>query len=119
MHKKTLHGRPNLTGRRKEALNGPFPAHAESPVVKPVPSDESKVIARFPLQPRRAADAEENRHLPLAVSPRDAAKVAGVGRSTIYLALASKELKSIKIGTRRLILVDAIREWLLAHQVKL
>lgn len=38
---------------------------------------------------------------PIAVSPNEAARLAGVGRTTLYAALSAGELKSIKIGTRR------------------
>lgn len=48
----------------------------------------------------------------LAVSPNEAARLCGIGRTTLYAALSSGELKSIKIGTRRLIRLEAIREWL-------
>ena len=51
---------------------------------------------------------------PIAVSPDEAARLAGVGRTTLYVALAKGDLKSLKIGTRRLIKVTAIHEWL--HQ---
>jgi len=49
---------------------------------------------------------------PIAVSPDEAARLAGIGRTTLYAALATGDLPSIKIGTRRLIRVDAIRDWL-------
>lgn len=49
---------------------------------------------------------------PIAVSPDEAARLAGIGRTTLYAALAKGDLPSIKIGTRRLIRVDAIRDWL-------
>lgn len=49
---------------------------------------------------------------PIAVSPNEAARLAGVGRTTLYAALATGELKSLKIGTRRLIKVTAIHDWL-------
>ena len=48
----------------------------------------------------------------LAVSPNEAARLCGIGRTTLYAALASGDLKSVKIGTRRLIRLEAIREWL-------
>lgn len=51
-------------------------------------------------------------HLPIAVSPDEAARLAGIGRTTLYAALAKGDLPSIKIGTRRLIMVDAIKDWL-------
>jgi len=53
----------------------------------------------------------------LAVSPNEAARLCSIGRTTLYAALSSGELKSVKIGTRRLILVDSIREWLAKNEV--
>lgn len=49
---------------------------------------------------------------PIAVSPSHAAKLVGVGRTTLYAALSSGELRSLKIGTRRLITVEALKLWL-------
>lgn len=54
---------------------------------------------------------------PIAVSPSEAARLSGVGRTTLYAALSSGALKSIKIGTRRLITVEAIRDWLKANEI--
>ena len=48
----------------------------------------------------------------IAVSPTEAARLCSIGRTTLYAALSAGELKSIKIGTRRLITIDAIRDWL-------
>jgi len=48
----------------------------------------------------------------IAVSPNEAARLCSSGRTTLYAALSSGELKSIKIGTRRLITLEALREWL-------
>lgn len=48
----------------------------------------------------------------LAVSPNEAARICSIGRTTLYAALSSGELKSTKIGTRRLITIDALRSWL-------
>ena len=53
---------------------------------------------------------------PIAVSPDEAARHAGIGRTSLYAALAKGELKSIKIGTRRLIKTEAIHDRLAAHQ---
>lgn len=53
---------------------------------------------------------------PIAVSPDEAARLAGVGRTTLYAALATGDLPSIKIGTRRLTRLDAIREWLARNE---
>jgi hypothetical protein len=44
-------------------------------------------------------------------------RLAGLGRTTIYAALGSGALKSLKIGKLRLIAVDALRSWLLSHEV--
>ena len=64
------------------------------------------------------ADLNETtpKHAPIAVSPDEAARLAGIGRTTLYAALAKGDLPSIKIGTRRLIRVDAIREWLVRNE---
>jgi excisionase family DNA binding protein len=48
----------------------------------------------------------------LAVSPAEAARLAGVGRTTIYEAIGSGALRSLKIGKRRLILIVSLRAWL-------
>ena len=48
----------------------------------------------------------------LAVSPNEAARLCSIGRTTLYAALSSGDLKSVKIGTRRLISIDALRDWL-------
>jgi excisionase family DNA binding protein len=54
---------------------------------------------------------------PLAVSPAEAARLAGLGRTSICTALESGALKSLKVGKRRLIAVEALRAWLLSHEV--
>ena len=54
----------------------------------------------------------------LAVSPAEAGHLAGVGRTTIYGAISSGELRSLKIGARRLVAIEALREWLLKHEVE-
>ena len=48
----------------------------------------------------------------LAVSPAEAARLAGIGRTTIYEAIGSGALRSLKIGRRRLILIVSLRDWL-------
>lgn len=56
------------------------------------------------------------KHAPIAVSPDEAARLVGIGRTSLYAALAKGDLPSIKIGTWRLIRVDAIREWLTQNE---
>lgn len=48
----------------------------------------------------------------LALSPAEAARAAGVGRTTLYVALGSGELRSFRYGRRRLIRVESLDEWL-------
>jgi len=48
----------------------------------------------------------------IAVSPNEAARLCSIGRTTLYAALSSGDLKSVKIGTRRLITLEALRDWL-------
>lgn len=55
----------------------------------------------------------------LAVSPNEAARLCSIGRTTLYAALSSGELKSIKIGTRRLITIEALRAWLQKNEQKM
>ena len=49
---------------------------------------------------------------PLAVSPSEAARMAGIGRPKLYSILAANELASIKLGSRRLIRVADLEAWL-------
>ena len=56
-------------------------------------------------------------HEPLAVSPTEAARLSGLGRTTIFAAIKSGELRSTKIGTRRLITIEAIKAWLENNEV--
>ncbi len=49
---------------------------------------------------------------PIAVSPSEAARMMGLGRTKFYELLAANEITSIKIGTRRLIRISAIEAFL-------
>ena len=49
----------------------------------------------------------------LAVSPAQAANLAGIGRTKLYEAMNAGVLPSFKIGTRRLVRVAEIEAWLL------
>lgn len=61
-------------------------------------------------------DTRARRDEPLAVSPAEAARLAGIGRTTLYEAIGSGALRSLKLGKRRLITIDALREWLAAAE---
>jgi len=52
----------------------------------------------------------------LAVSTFQAADIAGVGRTTIYEAIQTGALKSVKIGKRRLVRISALDAWLQAQE---
>jgi len=55
---------------------------------------------------------------PLALSVAQAAEAAGVSRSILYEEMRrTGGLKYVKIGARRLILVDDLRAWLVANRV--
>jgi excisionase family DNA binding protein len=47
----------------------------------------------------------------------EAARRAGVGRTTVYKAIAAGELKSLKIGRRRLIRAAALDAWLASKEL--
>jgi excisionase family DNA binding protein len=52
----------------------------------------------------------------LAISVDDATALTGLGRSTIYELMTTGQLPFVKLGARRLILVDDIRALLTAHR---
>lgn len=56
---------------------------------------------------------------PLAVSPGQASKLVGVGRTKLYEAINRGELRSSKIGARRLITMAALEDWLAAQEVSI
>jgi excisionase family DNA binding protein len=47
---------------------------------------------------------------PLTIRIDDARKAIGVGRTTIYSLIANGQIETVKIGRRRLIRVDSIRQ---------
>jgi len=54
--------------------------------------------------------------LRLAVAPAEAARILGLGKTRFYELLAANEIASIKLGTRRLIRISDLEDWL-ARQV--
>jgi excisionase family DNA binding protein len=48
----------------------------------------------------------------LAVSPAEAARLAGIGRTKLYEALGTGALPSFKLGSRRLVRIVEIDAWL-------
>lgn len=59
----------------------------------------------------------ESKLEPLGLSPAEAAKTAGVGRTSIYEALARGELQARKFGRRTIILNSDLCTWLAALPV--
>ena len=49
---------------------------------------------------------------PLAVPIPEAARLSGVGRSTLYAEISKGNLKIIKVNRRTIIAMDDLREWL-------
>jgi excisionase family DNA binding protein len=60
----------------------------------------------------RAGDVVGTNVEPLSVDISGACRMTGLGRSKIYELLGSGELRSLKVGRRRIITVGAIRELL-------
>lgn len=55
---------------------------------------------------------DSDKHAPLAYRIPDAVRVSGIGRTKLYQLIASGELRAIRVGGRRLILADSLRELL-------
>ena len=49
---------------------------------------------------------------PIAYRIRDAARVSGLGRTTLYKLIGAGKLRAIRVGGRRLILAESLRELL-------
>ena len=49
---------------------------------------------------------------PLAVSAGEAARLLGVSRPTVYQLMGREDFPSFKVGTRTLISVEGLREWI-------
>lgn len=54
---------------------------------------------------------------PIAVSVAEACRLTGLGRTRIYQAMADRELDSLKIGRRRLVLVVSLHAFVDRHRV--
>jgi excisionase family DNA binding protein len=57
-------------------------------------------------------DSNTHANAPLALGILDAARAAGVGRSTIYENINAGHLKARKAGRRTLIFMSDLRAWL-------
>ncbi|MEZ6030763.1 MAG: helix-turn-helix domain-containing protein [Hyphomonadaceae bacterium] len=52
----------------------------------------------------------------LAVSPAEAARLLGIGRTRLYEELGSGAIPSFHLGRRRLIRVAALEAWMAARE---
>jgi excisionase family DNA binding protein len=52
---------------------------------------------------------------PLSVSVDEAARLLGLGRSNVFKLLESGEIRSVKVGSRRLVPRKALEEFLAEH----
>jgi len=50
--------------------------------------------------------------IPMVLSPHEAARFAGCGRTTLYAAIAAGSLRARKLGRRTLIIRDDLMGWL-------
>lgn len=64
------------------------------------------------LQRTQPMSTEATPPPPLAVSPAEAARLLGIGRTTFYALLKRGEIASFRQGARRLILVVELHRWL-------
>jgi excisionase family DNA binding protein len=53
----------------------------------------------------------------LAVSPAEAARLMGIGRTMLYELIGTGKLRTAKFGSRRLVTLRAIEECLAAHEL--
>jgi excisionase family DNA binding protein len=65
-----------------------------------------------PDHPQQPQIIQQQIAAPLAYSIPEAMKAASVGRSKLYDAIASGELRARKLGSKNLILHDDLRHWL-------
>lgn len=53
---------------------------------------------------------------PLTVTPAEAARLLGCGRTTVFALLSAGEIKSFLYGRKRLIPVESLRHWVERQQ---
>jgi len=76
------------------------------------PAERENAVARAPHTTATARPPVE----PIAVAIPEAARLAGIGRSTVYPAIMRGEIESAVIGRRRVVILASLREWV-ARQV--
>ena len=61
---------------------------------------------------QRASGNDNGAAQPLAMSVRDAARLAGISRASLYREISTRRLRTVKVGKRRLVPTEALRAWL-------
>ena len=73
-------------------------------------------ICRCLLGPAKGARMSELRPVEtvprLALSPKEAAEAIGVGRTMVYDLLASGRLRSLRVGRRRIVTLEALQAFI-------
>lgn len=75
----------------------------------------SRIVADAVAEALKAAGfgkRKKQRPPPIGYTLIDAASVAGVGKTSLYLAIKAGELRAVKRGARTLILDRDLRRWL-------
>ena len=70
---------------------------------RPHTSEDSSTEARM---------SEPQQTRPIAISPAEAARLVGLGKTKLYEVMGTGELPFLKIGTRRLIRVTDLEAWI-------
>jgi excisionase family DNA binding protein len=70
------------------------------------------MVAERPQKSRTVADDKMERLQRLGMSPGEAAKVAGIGRTLLRREIRNKRLVARKIGRRTVITADDLAAWL-------
>lgn len=55
----------------------------------------------------------------IAVSPAEAARLIGLGRTRLYEEISSGALRTFRLGRRRMISIAAIKEWVAKQEAAL
>lgn len=77
--------------------------------------DESH-LGRSPTCEKAQMNTTDTTGVRLAISPAEAARILGCGRTKFYELLASGEIRSFHIGRRRLIRLAAIEAWITSKE---
>lgn len=75
---------------------------APSPEPPPQPTQAPPEVVREVVEPPEK----------LAYTLKEASAALGIGKTTLYEAIAAGQLRAVKLGNRTLIMAEALREWM-------